>query len=75
MFQIPDFVHEFGDSDNHTYRGSLMRHLAVERLLMWIRSLSLNCDGVPGYRFLDAFLDLLFGLNCNFFLYGISRST
>lgn len=65
-FEIPEFIHEFGDDTTHTFEGSLRRHLAVEKVLIRLRGWLIEHDALPGYSFLDAFLDFLFGLNCNF---------
>lgn len=66
-FEIPEFIHEFGDDTTHTFRGSLRRHLAAEKVLIKLRGWLIECgDALPSYKSLNALLDLFFGLNCNF---------
>jgi hypothetical protein len=66
-FLIPKFVHKFGDLENHTFSGSLNRHIAIEKVLYAAReTLNWLGDAMPGYRLLNAGLHLFFGLNCNF---------
>lgn len=77
---IPDFVQSFCDSTAHTFKGSLARHLAAEKLLYEIRdSLDVVVDRIgckfPLFRYMDGFLSILFGLNCNFPLKNIALYT
>jgi len=67
LFFIPDFIHDFGDETHHNYRGSLKRHIAVEKalnflmgILMWIG------DACPFYKMLRVPIEVGLGLNCNF---------
>lgn len=71
-FLYPPFVHDFGednDSENpadHVFKGSFVRHRAVEKPLLKIRWLLMSFDAVPGYTPADGLLGILLGLNCNF---------
>jgi len=62
---IPDFVHEFGHPTPHIYKGSLRRHLAIEKPLYKIRDWLINHDAMPGYHLLWALTGIVMGLNCN----------
>jgi len=65
---MPSFVHDFGDWERHTYRGSLRRHVAVERVLrffQWVLNVVVG-DACPAYELLYAPVHMGFGLNCNF---------
>lgn len=59
IFELPRFVHVYS-ARNHFFKGSLSRHLAIESVLLTFRVWIIHC------RVVDAFLSLLFGLNCNF---------
>jgi len=66
-FAIPDFIHEFSEDDlHHTFKGSHLRHITVERVLYKIMGVLTNNDAMPFYRFFGSCLDFLLGLNCNF---------
>jgi len=64
-FEIPWFIYDF-NNDTHNFKGSLQRHVTIERVLKKIRGLLGEIDAVPGYNLFETVLDLLFGLNCNF---------
>jgi len=67
ILQMPDFIHDYEEStDKHTFKGSLARHIAVERVLMKISWWFTCHDAIPGYTFFSGFLTFLLGLNCNF---------
>lgn len=66
IFEIPDFVHDFGDPTPHTFKGSLGRHITIEKLLYKIRRWLTYNDAIPGCGVAELLLDLLFGLNCGF---------
>lgn len=67
IFQIPDFIHEFGTPTPHRPRRSLALHIAIERALYTLRVKLVDIgDATPGYRVANALLTLLFGLNCDF---------
>jgi len=75
LYRRPDFIHDFGyNSDNplcheginyKTLEG-FQRHRAVEKILYKAREWLTDYDAIPGYRFLELPLDILFGLNCKF---------
>lgn len=65
VLQMPDFLHDFS-SDVHRYKGSLARHVAVERVLYKVQSWLTAHDAMPGHFLLSAALGLVFGLNCGF---------
>lgn len=66
ILEMPDFIHEYGDKNNHTYKGSLKRHVTVEKILYKISWWLTDNDAMPVCKLFDAVLDILFGLNCNF---------
>jgi len=66
VFRIPAFTHDFGTPEPHNYKGSLVRHIVVEELLYKARAWLNASDAMPGYKLFNAFIVLLFGLNCNF---------
>lgn len=74
IFQMPDFIQDYSeDSEHHTYSGSLIRHITIEKPLLKLRHLMIDNDAIiPFYNFFDAILDLLFGLNCNFLSHDIA---
>jgi len=75
---IPDppwFVAPFGDTDQeHTYKGSLLRHITVERVLYRFNWFLFGVIGetCPLFHVLLGLQDVLFGLNCNFPLRNIA---
>jgi len=75
LFFIPDFIHDFCDDNNHhTYRGSLKRHIAVEKALFFLMDIlmrvcdvwSLREDSFSLYNLLMIPIEIGLGLNCNF---------
>ena len=79
-FFFPDFFHEFRDSNHenpdpseHTFRGSFVRHRAVEGVLDPVRHIFFVNDRVPFFNIFDALLGILYGLNCGFPLRDIGR--
>lgn len=72
---LPWFVVPFGDTDReHSYRGSLLRHITVERVLYQLNYIEFDVIGeaCPLFHVLLGFTDILFGLNCNFPLRNIA---
>lgn len=64
---FPSFFHWFyDDGEHHTYKGSLKRHVCVERLIMPTREWLVHYDATIIYRILNFFIDLILGLNCGF---------
>jgi len=79
LYDVPDlsppwFVMDFGDLQEHAYKGSLLRHVTVERVLWKLNWLEFDVIGeaCPFFHPLLAFTDILFGLNCNFPLRNIA---
>jgi len=67
MVDLPEFIHRFSeDGVHHTYRGSLKRHLVFERLITPVRAWLLGWDATWLYAYLNFFVDLTYGFNCNF---------
>lgn len=75
ILQMPDFIHDYGpDNDSmnplcHYYRGSLIRHISVEKSLLFLRRKILGeliGDAFPLYEFLDSIVGIALGFNCNF---------
>jgi len=65
----PSFVHKFKNSrEEHTFKGSLTRHKAVERVLYLYCDLLFDVIGetFPLFSLLEIPLQISFGLNCNF---------
>jgi len=64
---FPSFVHET-ELEQHNFKGSLKRHLAVEKALLFLLKILDEGigDAVPGYSILEIPFIIAFGLNCNF---------
>lgn len=59
--------HEFAeDGKSHTFKGSVARHVAIERVLMIGRNFVLKNECMPFHSIIDFALDILLGFNCNF---------
>lgn len=67
-FIQPRFIHGFGKPEGpHTYRGSLNRHKAVERVIYAYQRLrNWIGDALPGDDLLKVPEILTFGFNCGF---------
>jgi len=74
LFRIPDFIHDYGDEDNHTFKGSLKRHIAVEKAVYFLWSI-LNSvgDAFPLYNLFMAPIEVALGFNCNFPAKDVAR--
>lgn len=64
------FIQEFGYKNKHCYKGSLLRHITIERVIVKVRNffeaiLPFNIYfGFKGIFYTP--FNLLFGLNCNY---------
>ena len=64
---MPSFFHEFSpDNKAHVFKGSGIRHVSIERVLLKIRNFMYANGTVPFFRVIDLALDIAFGLNCSF---------
>jgi len=66
---FPSFVHHYCEDEggNHTFKGSLRRHTAIEKALYFLDDLLIFIgDAFPLYDLLSVPLIVGFGLNCNF---------
>ena len=61
-----DFIHEFGNSYKHTFKGSLKRHLSIEKYLYRFNHWLLDYDSYGWYKIFRVLLTILYGLNCDF---------
>jgi len=60
------FFHSYYESSNHhTFKGSLIRHITIERILYRLKAFALSFPR-PLSTVLLFPLTILFGLNCNF---------
>ena len=72
LIELPWFVMnglpDVDDPINHSYSGSLIRHMAFEKVFVFFRYVLRNVigDACPLYPLLRAFNDVVLGLNCNF---------
>jgi len=67
LYFIPEFIHDYGDEKHHTYRGSLKRHVAVEKaLFLLLAILTWIGDACPLYKLLRAPIEISLGFNCGF---------
>jgi len=67
LFYIPPFIHDYGDKNHHTYRGSLRRHVAVEKALFFLMGILMWVgDACFFYKLLRVPIEVGLGLNCNF---------
>jgi len=67
--RVPWFVHDYVwdlSKDSHTYKGSLARHLAVERTAFHLFKGLTEWDATWLYPLANFFQDLVLGLNCGF---------
>lgn len=65
LWFFPEFVQET-NWKTHTYKGSLSRHKAIEKILVKFRDWIISKDAMPLSNLIDAFIGILFGFNCNF---------
>jgi len=68
-----NFIHDFGNWYQHNYKGSLNRHLAIEKTLIRFQKIyKFIGDAFPIYDLIYSPMHLFFGLNCNFPLRDIA---
>lgn len=74
ILQMPDFWHDFPDSNNsvfaegHTFKGNWRRHRAIEKPMIFLRQLIMDWigDAFPWYDLIDTPVAIILGFNCNF---------
>lgn len=70
-FLKPRFEHKYyytapKANSQHSYKGSLIRHITIENWLYRIRSYCIDHDAISLFNWINKLIDIPFGLNCNF---------
>jgi len=69
-----NFEHDYSDTKtSHTFKGSLLRHVTVERVIYKMKDWYMDHDALPMSSLLSFLISFLFGLNCNFPIRDVVR--